>query len=83
MSKSYKNIDREEMETTVNVLYGEDVFSIYTNKPELERSLYKVLGEPKREDKKGKTILGSMWEVSLEEKSKITKILLKANIFEL
>lgn len=83
MEKIYKQPNKSEMETTVNVLYGENIFSIYTNKPELERSLYKILGEPKREYKKGKSILGTCWEVSLNEKSKISKILLRANIFEL
>ena len=83
MGKIYKIPNKSEMETTVNVLYGEKVFSIYTNKPELERSLYKILGEPKREYIKGKSVLASMWEVPLSEKSKISKILLRANIFEL
>lgn len=83
MEKIYKQPNKSEMETTVNVLYGENIFSIYTNKPELERSLYKILGEPKREYKKGRSILGTCWEVSLNEKSKISKILLRANIFEL
>lgn len=83
MSKMYKEPNKSEMETTVNVLYGENIFSIYTNKPDLERSLYKVLGEPKKEYKKGRSILGTVWEVSLNEKSKISKVLLRANIFEL
>lgn len=83
MKKIYKEPNKSEMETTVNVLYGENIFSIYTNKPALERSLAKILGEPKREYVKGRSILGSMWEVSLQEKSKISKILLRANIFEL
>ena len=83
MGKSYKQVDESEIETTVNVLYGENVFSIYTNKPDLERSLYKILGEPKKEYMKGKYITGSSWEVSLNEKSKISKILLRANIFEI
>lgn len=83
MKKIYKEPNKSEMETTVNVLYGENIFSIYTNKPDLERSLYKVLGEPKKEYKKGRSILGTVWEVSLNEKSKISKVLLRANIFEL
>lgn len=83
MKKIYKEPNKSEMETTINVLYGENIFSIYTNKPNLQRSLCKTLGEPKREYKKGRSILGSMWEVSLEEKSKISKILLRVNIFEL
>ena len=43
MSKIYKEPDKSEMETTVNVLYGENIFSIYTNKPDFERSFYKIL----------------------------------------
>lgn len=71
------------METTINVLYEENIISIYTNKPDLERELCKALGNPIKEYKKGKSILASKWEVSLDEKSKISKMMLKANIFEL
>lgn len=83
MKKIYKEPLKSEMETTVNVLYGENILSIYTNKPDLEKSLYKILGEPQKEYKKSKSILSSRWEISLHEKSKISKILLRANIFEL
>ena len=83
MGKIYKEANKSETETTVNVLYGENIFSIYTNKPDLERSLCKILGEPKHEYIKGRSIIGSSWEVSLDEKSKISKVLLKANIFEI
>lgn len=82
MSKIYKQPNKSETETTVNVLYGENIISIYTNKPELQRKLCKVLGEPKKEYIKGKSIIGSIWEISLDEKSKISKMILKANIFE-
>lgn len=81
--KIYKEANLEEIETTINVLYGEGVLSIYTNKIDLQRELYKILGEPTKEYKKGKSILASMWNVPLNEKSKISKIVLKANIFEL
>ena len=81
--KIYKEANPEEIETTINVLYGEGVLSIYTNKIDLQRELYKILGEPTKEYKKGKSILASMWNVPLNEKSKISKIVLKANIFEL
>lgn len=83
LEKRYKEPGKLEMETTINVLYGENLISIYTNKPDLQRELYKVLGEPKKEDIKGKSILASKWEISLDEKSKISKMMLKANIFEL
>ena len=81
--KIYKEANSEEIETTINVLYKEGVLSIYTNKIDLQRELYKILGEPTKEYKKGKSILASMWNVPLNEKSKISKIVLKANIFEL
>lgn len=82
MTKNYKEPNKSEMETTVNVLYGENIFSIYTNKPDLQKSLCKILGKPQKEYIKGRSITGSSWEVSLDEKSKISKILLKVNIFE-
>ena len=81
--KIYKEANAEEIETTINVLYGEEVLSIYTNKIDLQRELFKILGEPSKEYKKGKSIAASMWNVPLSEKSKISKIVLKANIFEL
>lgn len=83
MGKIYKQANLSETETTVNVLYGEKILSIYTNKVELERELQKILGDPSAEYKKGKSITGSRWEIPLKEKSKISKLVLKANIFEL
>ena len=83
MRRAYKEINKEETETTINVLYSEKLLSIYTNKIELEKQLYKILGEPKQEYVKGKSIIGSVWEIPLSEKTKISKIILKANIFEL
>ena len=81
--KIYKETNLEEIETTINVLYEEGILSIYTNKEDLQRDLYKILGEPSKEYKRGRSILASMWNVPLTEKSKISKIILKANIFEL
>lgn len=49
MSKNYKEINKSESETTINVLYSEKLLSIYTNKIELEKQLYKILGEPQKE----------------------------------
>ena len=83
MSKIYKQANLCETETTVNVLYGEKILSIYTNKVDLQKALQKILGEPSAEYKKGRSITGSRWEVPLKEKSKISKLILKANIFEL
>ena len=42
MGKKYKEANKCETETTINVLYSEKVLSIYTNKVDLERRLYKI-----------------------------------------
>ena len=83
MRRAYKEINKEETETTINVLYNEKLISIYTNKIELQKQLKKVLGKAKREDIRGNSIIGSCWDVPFEEKSKISQMMLKANIFEL
>ena len=82
MEKKYKEPIESEMETTVNDLYGENCLSLYTNKPDIQRKLNKIIGEPEKEYLKGKTITGSTWRISLDDKAKISKLLLKVNIFE-
>lgn len=81
--KIYKEPNKSETETTINVLYSEDELSIYTNKVLLQKQLNKVLGEPTKEYKIKRSIVGSSWIVPLKEKSKISQMILKANIFEL
>lgn len=81
--KIYKEPTEEEMETTINVIYSENLLSIYTNKVSLQKQLNKLIGEPKKELKNKRSIYGSIWEVPLNDKSKIQKIILKANIYEL
>ena len=83
MNKIYKEPIKEEMETTINVLYKENKLILYTNKVNLQKQLNKLIGEPTKELKIKKSISGSIWEVSLDEKTKISKIILKANIYEL
>jgi len=82
-NKIYKEPIQKDMETTINVLYGENILSIYTNNVSLQKRLNKLLGEPTKEYKIKRSITGSTWEISLEEKSKISKMILKANIYEL
>lgn len=83
MRRAYKEINKEETETTINVLYDEELIVIYTNKIGLQKQLKKVLGKPKREDIRGNSIIGSCWEIPFSEKTKISQMILKANIFEL
>lgn len=81
--KIYKEPTKSEIETTINVLYDENKLLIYTNKVKLQKQLNKVLGEPTREDKIKRSIRGSLWEISLDDKTRISKMILKANIFEI
>ena len=40
--KIYKELNKEETETTINVLYNEELISVYTNKIELQKQLSKI-----------------------------------------
>ena len=79
MKKIYKEPNKSETETTVNVLYSEEKIKIYTNKVKLQKQLNKVLGEPSKEYKIKKSITGSEWIIELSDK---IKMILKADIFE-
>ena len=49
--KIYKEPNKTEEETNINVLYKDNIFSIYTNKVSLQKQLNKLLGEPTQEFK--------------------------------
>ena len=83
MKKIYKEPNKSETETTINVLYSENILSICTNKVDLQKKLNKLLGEPAKEYKIKRSIVGSSWEIDFKEKSKISQMILKANIYEL
>ena len=81
--KIYKEPLKSEEETTINVLYAEGILSVYTNKVSLQKQLNKLIGEPTKEDKIKRSIAGSRWNIPLTDKTKISRMVLKANIFEL
>lgn len=81
--KIYKEANQFETETNINVLYKEQIISIYTNKVNLQKKLNKILGEPTREYKMKRSISGSVWEIPFIDKVKIRNLMLKCNIFEL
>ncbi len=83
MSRIYKEANKSETETTINVLYGEKVIVLYTNNVPLQKELLKAIGKPQEEHFKGRSIVSSVWKIKFSEKSKITKMMTKANIFEL
>lgn len=81
--KRYKEPTKEEMETNINVLYSENILSIYTNKVSLQKQLNKLLGEPTKEYKIKRSVSGSLWNIPLDDKIRISRMIIKANIFEL
>lgn len=81
--KIYKEANQTETETNINVLYKEQILSLYTNKIDLQKKLNKIIGEPTKEYKIKRSISGSVWEIPLKDKTKIRNLILKANIFEL
>lgn len=83
MGKIYKEPNKYEAETTINILYDERIISIYTNKVNLQKELIRILGNPTKEFIKGKSIIGGRWDISLNEKTKISQMILKADIFDL
>lgn len=79
--KKYKEPLNEEMETTINVLYDENLLSIYTNKVSLQKKLHKFIGEPHKEYMIKNKISGSVWEIPLDDKIKINNIFFETSIF--
>jgi len=79
----YKEPNKSETETTVNVLYWKEIVSIYTNNVVLQKQLRKVLGKPTKEDMRGRSIVATRWDVPMSEKNKLSQMILKANLFEL
>ncbi len=67
MKKTYKASSQLETETTINLLYNENILSIYTNNVPLQRRLNKYFGSPTKEYFKGKNIVSSRWDVPLDK----------------
>lgn len=82
-SRIYKEPNKSETETTINILHWKEIISIYTNKVDLQKKLRKILGVPTKEDIRGRSIVGARWDISIESKNKISQMILKANLFEL
>jgi len=83
MEKTYREPIKSEIETTINIMYSENLLSIYTNKVNLQKELNRILGEPTKEYKIKRSICGSIWDIPLSDKTRISKMILKANIYEI
>ena len=72
-----------EQETTVNILYDEQIIRIYSSRVEIIKILTKQLGEPTIKYKKSKTYwTGANWDISFADSKKIEKILLIKNFID-
>lgn len=74
----YYNTIVEEQETTINILYDEQMIRIYSNRTETIKILTDKLGEPTKRYRKGKTYWsGASWDMSFLDMGSIDKILSK------
>lgn len=77
----YLEIPAEEQETTINILYEEQIVKVYTNRKEVIRELNKKIGKPTKKYRKGKTYwCGADWDIDFWDLEKV-KLLLNNEIF--
>lgn len=66
-----------EQETTINVLYDEQIIKIYSSRVDVIKLLTKQLGEPTIKYKKSKSYWsGASWDIEFNDLKKIEKILI-------
>lgn len=74
----YFNTPLEEQETTINILYDEEIIQIYSNRVDVIKNLIEKLGAPTEKYKKNQTYWsGAVWNIKFKEKVKVKKILSK------
>lgn len=66
----------EDQETTISILYKEQMIRIYSSEPSTIHRIIKVLGQPTTKYKKTKTYWsGASWDVDFFELDKLKEIL--------
>ena len=66
----------DDQETTISVLYKEQIIKVYSSEPKTIQKLTKTLGTPSVKYKKSKTYWsGASWSVSFFELDKIKEII--------
>lgn len=79
----YFNTLIEEQETLINVLYDEQIVSIYTNRIDVIQNLTDKIGKPTKKYVKSKTYWsGASWDVCFSELNKLEGILNKELFIE-
>lgn len=79
----YFNTLIEEQETLINVLYDEQIVSIYTNRIDVIQNLTDKIGKPTKKYVKSKTYWsGASWDICFSELNKLEGILNKELFIE-
>lgn len=71
----------EDQETTISILYAEQMVKIYSSEPNTIQKITKAIGKPVMQYKKSKTYWsGASWEVNFFELDKL-KVILNRDTF--
>lgn len=65
----------DEQETIINIKYAESTVSIYTSRKAIITKLKSKLGEPSKTYYLKKKVSGASWDISFNERKKITSVL--------
>lgn len=73
----------EEQETTISVLYKEQIVRVYSSEVKTIQKLTKALGKPDTKYKKSKTYWsGASWDISFFESDRLKDILYKETFID-
>lgn len=83
MIMRYYKTEQSEQETTINILYKEQIIRIYSSRVETIEILTKKIGNPTIRYKKSKTYWsGACWEVQFADIERVKEILNKEIILD-
>ena len=72
----YYKTEPAEQETTINILYKEQIIRIYSSRVETIEKLTKKIGEPDHRYKRSKTYWsGACWEIQFADIERVKEIL--------
>lgn len=79
----YYNTPISEQESIINIIYEEQVISIYSNRIEVIENLTQLLGKPDIKYRKSRTYWsGARWNVDFKDNERIKKVLSKNAFIE-
>ena len=79
----YYRTEQADQETTINILYDEQIIKIYSSRPEIIKQLTNEIGEPTIKYRKSKTYWsGASWKIQFADIERVRKILNKEIIID-